>query len=109
MRWKAKPLVLGWATLFSCPVLKLDKEDIVPQLDPIHTRAQHTVQEYPSYQGFAGTCLNKGKSLLANQTKDGHMCADDLQPNKGTCRIITLNSEDVLRTWKDYLWHAPKM
>ena len=45
----------------------------------------------------------QGKSLLANHTKDGHTCADDLQPNKRTCQIITLNSEDILHTWKDYL------
>ena len=43
------------------------------------------------YQGCAGTGINKGKSLLANHTKDGHTCADDLKPNKGTCRVITLN------------------
>ena len=42
--------------------------------------------------------MNKGKSLLENHMKDGHTCADDLQQNKGTCRIITLNSEDILRT-----------
>ena len=55
------------------------------------------------YQGCVGTGINKGKSLLANHTEDGDTCADDLQQNKRTFRIITINSEDILRIWKDYL------
>jgi len=77
-----------------------------PTRNPIHARTKHTVQEY-SIKGAQVQSINKGKSLLANHTKDGHTCADDVQPNKGISRIITLNSEDILRTWKDYLWHVP--
>ena len=45
-----------------------------------HSRRAHGTKV--PYQGRTDTGINKGKSLLANHSKDGHTCADDFQPNQ---------------------------
>ena len=77
-----------------------------PHLQPnSHLQRAHSTGVF--YQGCADTGLNKGKSLLANHTKDGHLRADSVQPNKWTSDYY-LKFKDILHTWKDYLWHVPK-
>ena len=56
--------------------------------DPHPQRSSHLHRAHGAgvlYQGCAGTGIHRRKSLLLvlpNHTKDGHMCADDLQPIK---------------------------
>ena len=74
----------------------------IPYLQQIHTCAKHMVQEHsakgaqvPARTGGSHSLQTTRKMATPVQTTCGQ-----LQPNKGTCRIITLISEDILCTWK---------
>ena len=72
-----------------------------PHLQPnSHLHRAHSTGVF--YQGCADTGLDRGKSLLANHTKDGHLRADGVQPNKGTSDYY-LKFRGHLTYLEDYL------